>query len=121
MAYKKTYARKDSGREKSSAPSSDVRVLNKDGVTYVKAWMYRKFNGFVTFFVSPPKGSAKVRESKRGIKWHSCKVVITNHTHMSRSVFPAWMEPGSHNVYIKDLNMRLSPQTKRVHIFEKTK
>jgi hypothetical protein len=93
-----------SGKKHSGCKSKAVG----DGVTVVSGWNYSRSRGMITAYARPYKGT-KFVDSGRGKQWANYFVTITNTRTMQVTKTSGMFDVDTNRVYIKDLNMVMSP------------
>lgn len=109
---KSSYGNNRSGnwqRPASGKPRSKCREIVKGNVLYITGWKATR-RGLLSIFVAPPKHDKTVT-SKNGRVWKTCRVSVTNINAGSKSLFPGFIDPNTHKVFVKELRMLINPQS----------
>lgn len=85
---------------------------DKNGKPYVNGWRVSRRHGLIAYFASPYKDTQEIK-SGTGRIWHTWILKITIRETGEESVRPCLYDPQSRRVFCKDLNVLLSPQTRR--------
>lgn len=115
MAYSNNYR----GQKRSSqnqrtefkAKSGASSGIDKNGKPYVSGWMVRR-RQMISLFASPYKGTHEVK-TQNGRIWHTWILKIVNKDAMTETVRPCLYDPSTKRVFCQDLDIMLSPNTKR--------
>lgn len=92
-------------------------------VTYIKAWMYRKSVGLVSFFVAPLKDQQNIVSKKTGevLPWRTAVVEVINKRHMSKSTFSCLVHEHNLSVSIPELRVYIDTKKDFVSVIPKKK
>jgi len=104
--------------KKSGCRSKVVKTEGNGEYVCVYGWNVSKERGMISAVASPYK-KAKVVESKSGKQWIAYVVKITNKRTLQTSFHNGMFDKSNNRVYIKDLNMVMSPSGGRGGYFGK--
>ena len=97
-----------SDKKHTGCRSKIVNTVGNGEYVCVYGWNYSKTRGMITAVASPYK-KAKAVESRSGKTWISYVVKITNKTTLQTTFHNGMFDKATNRVYIKELNMIMSP------------
>lgn len=96
------------GKPKSGASAG----TDKNGNLYANGWRVSKRQGLISYFAAPYKDTQEI-ESKSGRKWQNWILKVTIKETGQEFVKPCLYDPQNKRVMCQDLNIMISPNTRR--------
>lgn len=96
---------------KPKAKSGAKMGMDKNGKPYVNGWFIQNKN-LISLFAFPHKESKEIK-TKTGQLWETWVLKIQNKGTLTESIRPCLYQPSTGRVFCQELDIMLSPKTKR--------